>query len=225
MKKTSIIILVMILLGIVGVIVFLIIGKPLMEDPRSQLFGPIYHFLLLIVLGGGVSLIYKEYLRERKIEEERRTRLRDMHSDLLSAYNKTKKVRRLFRARAIFFKDSPKTKYILAKEYDAQFQDLIDAQLIFETYAKRAKSKELWFKDGEKLKEPLDRIEGYLNEIIKEYGIQRKNFEGDPPCKKLSDLDKFKEFIGPTKNAPNFVNDLKNAMLEVFAALEKTMLQ
>ena len=47
-------------------------------------------------------------------------------------------------------------------EYDRQMQELIDAQLIFEVYAKRIKYTKLWFKEAENLEKKLNLIENYL---------------------------------------------------------------
>jgi hypothetical protein len=249
MTRTSVTIWVLLGVALLGVVGFLVYGKSLSVYFETKVFELTYQFLLLIVLGGAVSLLFREHVREREVKDEERmhkqeeadarqvreqeasnakqARLREMYSDLLVAYNKAKKVRRVLRARAIKLEPagtSQRIQVILGSEYDAHMSDLIDAQLTFETYAKLAEDRLLWFEEAGALAGPLRNIEGYLNKIIKEYTTNYKTFEGDPPCKPLSELLDLKEFIGPYRESREFRTQFQDAFRDTLKELGKALL-
>ena len=58
---------------------------------------------------------------------------------------------------------------ISAESYDREMDLLSDAQLTFEIYKTRAEDTALFFRSPTSLSDSLDKVEQYLNNIIKEY--------------------------------------------------------
>ena len=174
-----------------------------------------------MVVGGLVSFLYKELSSERDRTHERRALLRQMHSELLIAYNAAKRVRRTLRARVGCLSDSEPIHQLRvnAVDYQDQMDLLMDAQFTFEVYAKKAKDRELFFARGEALEIECEKIEGYLNHIIDEYEKTLASFAGTPPSKLLIELPRLAEFIGPFRDAKYFKANFKLAFREVLSAL------
>jgi hypothetical protein len=223
------------IVGMVGVVVFLLWGKPMKEILDGDVFRLTYQFFLLAVLGGALSFLFKEISRERQYrqeelikEEEKRThnskRLREIHSELLGAYNKAKKVRRLLRAKALTKTTTSKKIIVVQDEYDRQMQELIDAQLVFEVYAKRIKYNKLWFKEAGNLESKLGLIEKYLNRILQEYQKSFKTFSRDSRTKPLNKLPKLEEFVGPDDKRIDFGDHFQYPIRDVFIALDEAKL-
>lgn len=166
----------------------------------DRIFEITYQFLLVTIIGGAVALLYKQVERRR---EERRV-LREMHAELLSAFNKAKGVRRRLRAGLGTIDSIDPGMMIAAEDYKEQMELLSDAQLTFETYRKRAEGRSLWFWGGKRLAKPLGKVEEYLNSIVKEYERELSKFMGNPPAQRIANLTKLTEFIGPHKDAKAF---------------------
>jgi hypothetical protein len=83
-------------LASVGVLAFLLFGEHIKKLLEGGVYKLTYQFLLL---GGVVSLLYKEFSDERNRDQERRILLRKMHSELLDVFNSAKLVHRTLRAR------------------------------------------------------------------------------------------------------------------------------
>jgi hypothetical protein len=207
------------LIGIAGFIAYPNVAKAIFGEGR--IYELTYQFLLISVIGGSIAWLFKEIDRLRG----QRIVLRDMHAELLQAYNRAKVVRRALRAKlgTVITIDSD-TK-VAATDYEEQMEELSDSQLTFEVYAKRAKEPGLWFRDANALARSLDKIEKYLNEIVKEYQQEYAKFTGDPPARPLGNLPKLMEFIGPYKQAVEFQEKFKYPVREALQALGKVMLQ
>jgi hypothetical protein len=220
MSKTSASVLAAIVLASVAVLAFLICGSQIKANLDDDVFKLTYEFLLIVVIGGAVSLLYKRFSDERDRDRERRALLRQMHSELLHAYNAAKRGRRILRAHVNRGPDSgvASGQAVGVVEYEEQVNSVMDAQLTFEVYAKRAEAK-LWFASGEKLAKNLRSIERYLNAIIDEYEDKRYSFAGTPPSKPLAELPKLAEFIGPYKAAKCFQEQFKYPFREALSAL------
>jgi hypothetical protein len=180
-----------------------------------------YQFLLVTVIGGAIAYLYREIDRRR----EQRRELREMHSELLEAYNSAKTVRRQLRARLGTRHSVKHNPSITASEYEEQMKLLSDAQLTFEVYSKRAKEHRLWFVRGKNLASYLETVENYLNGVVKEYQEQLSQFAGDPPMRELSELKKLSEFIGPHEKAHDFQNCFQNPTDEALEALGEVILR
>jgi hypothetical protein len=223
MSKISALIWLLILLASSLVIVF--ITKPEATKQflgnEGDLFKLTYQFLLITVIGGGVALVFKQLDRWREMRQS----LREMHVELLQAFNQAKTVRRQLRAQlGTVAAVNPDTE-ISAELYDDQMDSLSDAQLIFEIHAKRAKDNSLWFWGNPKLSAPLHKVEAYLNDIIKEYQKERTKFSGSSPRRRIGDLPKLVEFIGPYSQAAAFKDNFKYPMRDALEALGKAVLR
>jgi hypothetical protein len=183
----------------------------------ADLFRLTYQFLLITVIGGGVVHVFNQLDRLRAMRQS----LREMHTDLLKAYNQAKTVRRKLRAQLGPIDRNPR---IWAKLYEDQMDSLSDAQLTFEIHAKRAKE-QLWYRRNSGLAGPLGKIEKYLNDIVKEYEGKHADFSGEPPQCPIGDLLKLKGFIGPYSEAKEFKEEFKCAMKDALAALDKAILR
>ena len=172
-----------------------------------------------------------------------------MYSELLSAYNKAKKVRRRLQARCgtreIFKPDTT----INIRDYDEQMDLLIDAQLIFEVYAKLVENDDdgkgvekdnkteevdktlLWYvsKPGAlKLKKELDKLERYLNDIIREYEKHRNKLDVKTSTYKICAYSRLKDFIGPYRlsdNPEDLDRDFKKKFKDPMEAIRCTLLK
>ena len=216
----------MVAFALVGIGAFLVYGRCIRNALAPEVFNLSYQFLLIVVIGGAVSLFYKEFSSERDRIQERHILLRQMHSELLSSYNAAKRVRRTLRAcvEGSFDGESIEQPRIAAADYQKQMELLMDAQLAFEVYAKRAKDSELFFAQGEELGTECRKIEKYLNDVISEYEKNFTSFMGTPPGKPLKELPKLAEFIGPFQNADDFKTKFKDAFREVLSALTRAHL-
>ena len=219
-------------LGVVGVLIFLAWGKEIKDTVDEKVFSLTYQFFLFALLGGGLSYFFRELSVERQLKQdallkkqEKRSidnkRLREIHSELLGAYNKAKKVRRILRAKAVIQDPKSKESEVLLEQYDQQMEHLMDAQLVFETYAKRIKYNVLWLQAASDLERNLESIESYLNDILKEYQKNRKTFSGEPLVKRLDDLSFLKEFIGQDDDWVLFDSDFKYPIRKVLQALDE----
>ena len=223
--------------GALGSLVFLIFGNCLKPYLDQDVFRSTYRFFLFAVLGGGLTYWLKELSLERQeqlknLSEERQNRqeklvreeerlaaderwLREIHEELHQAYNKAKKVRRVLRARGV-----AKDGTVVLAVYSSLMEELMDAQLVFETYAKRIIFTELWFSDAQDLEKALLKIEGYLNQISKEYQDHYKTMLAKKSTA-LKSLPGLYEFIGPRQNWKKFKTHFKKPIRKVFKLINQ----
>jgi hypothetical protein len=222
MHKISRLIWLLVLLAGGLVIVFIVWPertKQFLPDP--DLFKLTYQFLLITVIGGGVALLFKQLDRLRTMRES----LREMHAELLQAFNQAKTVRRHLRAQLGTVDTVDPDAHVSAELYDNEIQSLSDAQLTFETHAKRAKHTSLWFSRDPGLAEPLGKVEQYLNDIVKEHQKERSHFSGTPPQRRIADLPKLLEFIGPYGQAKAFKTEFQEPIRDALDSLGKAVLR
>lgn len=219
MNKPNVIVFSLAVIGFIGVVIFLIFGKEISPSFEPSVFRLTYQFFLLAVLGGALSFLFKELSREKQLRRFNDERLREIHSDLLTAFNQAKTVRRILRAFVYFADEGGES--VLREDYDGQMRELNTAQLVFETYSKRAKYNELWFEEAKDLPKNLEAIESYLNAILGEYQERRKRFDGDPPSYPLSELPMLKEFVGPDDEWQLFDKMFKTPMRETLQSLDE----
>jgi hypothetical protein len=205
-------------IGLIGVLLFLIFGSSIKKHVEEKVFDSTYQFFLITIVGGGVSLVYEAYRRERESRERQREIQRNLRSNLISSYNSAKQIRRLLRAKAVRIDLDTRREIVLGEEYSKQLDKLIEAQLSFELAVQVVKSEPELFVDSGSgdtapdLAAKLESVEDYLNEIINEYEKSYKTFTGDPAIKDFSELPKLREFIGPFSEA----NELKERVVAPF---------
>lgn len=187
-----------IFLAIVGIIFFILFNKNLQDFLGTEIFKLSYQFLLLVVIGGAVSLIFTEYTKakeqrlkdtekdeERKLKEkekwesknnEERILQHKFYNDFIQAYDSAKKIRRLLRSRARILSQDAGTNseaiVIKTLRYDEQMQVLTNVQLQFEFFCEEVQSNRHLFSGVDELKnlsQDLKKIESYLNKIVGEY--------------------------------------------------------
>lgn len=219
-SRSSLSVTIVLTAALVGVVIFLVYDSEIKKRLEDDVFRITYQFLLIVVLGGAVSLLLKNLSSERDISRERRSALREMHSELLTSFNVVKRVRRTLRARVGYSKEGLDPRSLVAVSvYEEKIEDLMDAQLNFEIYTKRAADSHLWFENGAALATELGDVESYLNEIIEEYENELSNFEANPSGRLLKCLPVLSEFIGPYNQAIGFKSKLtkpfKRALLEL----------
>ena len=143
---------------------------------------------------------------------EMRKSLREIHAELLEAYNQAKTVRRHLRAQLGTVVAVAADAQISAESYDREM-DLLSDELTFEIYKTRAEDTALFFRSPTSLSDSLDKVEQYLNNIIKEYR-STTSFSGEQLRCEISKLPKLVEFIGPYKQAVEYKNDFKEPIQE-----------
>src|SRR4029077_3709866 len=121
-KQTLTVIGTVVALSLLGIIAFLVKPAQIKEHLGEDVFKLTYQFLLLVVIGGALSLIYQEFQHHREEEskafererddvakkkerdaatrEAERSLQRQLLTEVVEAYNAAKKVRRLLRAKA-----------------------------------------------------------------------------------------------------------------------------
>ena len=205
------------LLGVVGAACFLLRRDWLEQALHSEVVGGTYQFFLVVMLGGGVSWFYRELIRVRELKERDEAKARErkereqaefleLYSDLVRAYNESKAVKRLLRAKA--WREGADGDILLTEPYNELLERLNGVQLTFEALKRHVEGRNRLFAkvddlyeteetDGTKdtLYGDLDRIEKYLNGVVKEYETALRPFPEAPAHLALEGLVRVKEFI------------------------------
>lgn len=192
-----------------AILVFYFFERQLLGESRfhMEVVSTIFQFLFLIILGGAVTTIYRARLQLREdAEHERANRVtiteRDrmvlsvMRDNLVSAYNRVKRVRRLLRARLVYPKGADGPRYVPKPEYNEQMEQVIDAELEFESILRQIEGNVPLFGKDSRLDGCLDDIESHLTGTVKEFRRELRNFEGEPPQMNLEKLPKLERFLG-----------------------------
>jgi hypothetical protein len=187
----------------------------------------IVQFLLLIILGGAVTTIYQTRLQRREDAERHRAErvaiterdklvLTVIRDDLVSAYNKVKRVRRLLRARLEHPDGKSGVRFVPKSEYNKQMEQVIDAELEFESILRQIEGNVPLFGNVSRLDNDsgiendsgvdgcLKDIKKHLSATVKEFRRELRNFDGNPPRMNLDKLPRLALFLG-LKNRDNEV--------------------
>jgi len=215
-----IVVVLVVLVAVVGITAFIFYGESIKPKLDDEVFKLTYQFLLIVVLGGAVSLIYNAFTEQRARKQQRLVILREIYAELLAAYNAAKRIRRKFRAHVGYSKSGLTEGATVYKYYYMEQMDiLINAQLVFENHKKRAKDKKLHYEQGKELSDHLDTIERYLNCIIDEYQEQLQSFAGDPPGRALSQLPELKDFLEKSTKSKKFREGFKRPGIKALDSL------
>lgn len=185
-------------------------------------------FLLVAVLGGGVSLVYQAFNRQAeqraeraRLAEERAAVVRETRQrylgELIGLYNSVKRTRRLLRARAQVHIGAG-DHHLRVETYDEYLQLLVDAQLSLEMVVRNVRAEGPLFDAESNLLPSLKEAEVYIRDLITEYetvmpGVAQTATDIAPPPQ-LSD------FIGPYEDSAfrvRFIRPVQAAM----AAIER----
>ena len=239
MRNIRIAISLIIALAIVGVIGFIYAHGALEASLGTEVFKLTYEFLLIIVVGGAISLLYSQFTKRQEKEDKTREQDRAKRAEekalqgkfrvgFLQSYNAAKSVRRLLRATARTLTDvkGTPTEVIKLSPYDRQMQKLVKVQLQFETLKEEAESEKELFSgvlELQNLDETLGTIESYLRDIVTEYEESYKLFhEGDPQA--ISQFPKLAEFIGPYEHATDFKTNFRQPAKRIVAGILKLLM-
>lgn len=193
-----------------------------------------YPFLLLVVLGGAISLVYKEFSSERNavraIQERlrneaqrRRERWMALSRDLIETYSNSKRIRRLLRARALKKRGGGSPEGVAAEMmldvavYDKLIQELNDVQLSFETQARLAEADTSLETVAPGTRKHLRSIEKYLNRIIQENEDNLPTFTADSVS--LKSLPALKKYVGSYRDLHEFKAEFKEPLLAILTSL------
>jgi len=180
----------------------------------SDVFKLTYEFLVISVVGGWLSAIYKGIHHDRDQRAAERTLQRQLLADIVKAYNAAKKARRLLRAKAIKLEPTP---HVDRDPYDEQTQDLMGAQLDFESFVARVGESQKLFLGVEP---DLSRIEKYLHDILDEYSTNLPKFSGSPPTLPLTSKSPLEEFTKKYIPDSAFDTELKRPFARITTALQ-----
>lgn len=225
-------------LALVGVTTFILYHSALEIRLGIEVFKLTYQFLLLIVIGGAISLLYSQFTkrqeeankikeREREKRDEKKTLQRKFRTEFIQSYNAAKSIRRLLRARARTVTDinGLKVEVIKLSPYDRQMQKLVHVQLQFETLKEEAESQKDLFSgvpELQALDQTLETIESYLNLIVGEYEGSYKLFhKGD--LQPISEFKNLAEFIGPYASAKDFKTKFKEPAKQIVGGILKLL--
>lgn len=243
-SRISIIAAIVFSLSLISIGVFIAYQKWLSENLNTEIFKLSYQFLLIVVIGGAVSLIFTEFsktreqIRKDKEKQESSDNLirdlqRKFYNDFIQAYNSAKKIRRLLRARARIKSDN-KLIEIRRLTYDEQMQSLIDVQLKFEFFCEEVKGNPSLFPivfeetETETLFTKLEKIEKYLNVIVDEYENCYSSFPeillvDESMSIPIIKLKRLAEYIGKYRYAKEFKSNFKKPADEIMEGLQKLL--
>ncbi|WP_431946924.1 hypothetical protein [Micromonospora marina] len=183
-------------------------------------------FLLVVVLGGGVSLLYQAFNRQAeqraerlKLAEDRATAIREIRqrylAELVVLYNAVKRARRLLRARAQIHATAGDGK-LRVVTYDEQLQLLLDAQLSLELMIRNVNAEGDVFHGAPELVPSLKSTEDYLRELVTEYETVMPRIPSGTT--EIPTPPKLADFIGPYEQSefrPDFIRPVQAAMAAV----------
>jgi hypothetical protein len=229
--RPSIVVKVAIALAVVAVAALMFYHKEVATSLGDDIFGLTYQFLLLVVIGGAVTLLFSQYSREQTREQERRAEeraiQREFHADLIQTYNAAKRIKRLLQARARSISRNEEGEEVTVIEkapYDEQMQALIAIQLQFESLADEAKSNPDLFSGIEELKDLpsyLKNMGEYLHCIVNEYEDSYRLFSSDSLLA-IEKLPELREFIS-TPHHKERITKFRDPAYKAIAGLQKLL--
>jgi hypothetical protein len=190
-------------------------------------------FILIAVLGGGVSLVYQAFNRDADLkaqrarqDEERAMALRESRQrhlrDLAEQYNVVKRARRMLRAQALAYQPGKAERRLRVAKYDEFLQVVLDAQLSLETMSHVIGADAELFPTQSDLIASLGVAETYLRSLITEY----ENFlpSADPGGDASVDLVRLPvlaDFIGPYSESVDFRERFVHPIQRVLGAMQR----
>ncbi len=185
--------------------------------------GTVLGLVIGALLATLVAIIRAQWNSYIKQEDKRRTRQYNVYSDLVSAYNDTKRFRRLLRAKGILrtkHEIDAETKEVLRSDYDEQMASLNDTQLQLEFYCRYLKSNQAQFNDFPDVDRLLRPAKDYLGKLVKEYEDSRSLFSGEPLRCELRQLPELEDCLRPYKESKNYAENFKEPFKELLTEIE-----
>jgi len=187
-------------------------------------------FILVAVLGGGVSLLYQAFNREAerravraheaelRADSARAVRQRYLR-DLIASYNIVKRARRLLRATALTHAATFADRRVRIARYDELMQVVLDAQLTLETMTRTMRAEGSLFAPEQNLITSLCEAEAYLRSLITEYEIVMP--QADQADVGTAMLPEMVDFIGPYDQSDRFRREFVHPIQTALATLEQ----
>ena len=194
------------MVAVLFVLMFLFRGERVAARIGPEVFTQTYQFLLMIVIGSGVSVLFQSVSYAREARERRRTLQREIHQCLVTGYNDAKRARRLLLARARHV-NGGEAMSIHANEYDHQMEALSSAQLAIELTTRRVALNRNLFPDDE-LRQCLHAVGDYLNGIIDEWEYTKPSL-AEPLVLSLAQLSELDAFLKPPSASARFRDGFK----------------
>lgn len=196
----------------------------------AEAYKTLLQFLLVVVLGGGVSLLYQAFNREAerraerlRQEEERADALRETRQrylrDLIAQYNIVKRARRLLRATALTREQNLLDRRVRVPRYDELLQVVLDAQLTLETMSRTMGAEGSLFAAEQDLTASVRKAESYLRSLIVEYEeimpqVDRQEIS-------LRVMPELADFVGPYNASDRFRHEFVHPVQAALADLER----
>jgi hypothetical protein len=190
------------------------------HEAAARLVGPeaykvLLQFVLVAVLGGGVSLIYQAFNRDADLRaqrarqhEERRLVLRETRQrylrDLAEQYNVVKRARRMLRAQALVYQVGEVQPQVRVAKYDEFLQVVLDAQLSLETMTHAVRADDELFPTWNDIISSLHIADVYLRSLITEYENFLPRVDPSEVLVDLARLQVLADFIGPYRESVDF---------------------
>lgn len=228
------------LAGILFLAILILLHDRFVQEFGGDFFKLTYQFVLIIVLGGVVSLVYREFsreqdnrykerIREQEKRQEKKKLLLAFHDNLVEVYNDTKRIRRLTRARVRCKpKGEPKSQEVedlridLAR-YDEYMQSLVNGQLKFEYFKRQVESNEKLFGSSPTLLTNLKSMEGYLGDIIDEYERSYGILSTGNSDESIARFPELNKFIDEDKNDEHFKYKFGKPFKAVLNAIDEAI--
>lgn len=192
----------------------------LRHDAATQALGLeaykiILQFLLVVVLGGGVTLVFQAFNREAELkaqrtrqEEERALILREARQrylrELVEQYNVVKRARRMLRAQALVNQPGQARHRVRMVKYDELLQAILDAQLSLETMRHVVRADDELFPVHGELSAYLKTAGSCLRSLITEYEAFLPGVQAGVTEVELAKLPKLADLIGPYEDSREF---------------------
>ncbi|WP_439381516.1 hypothetical protein [Amycolatopsis lexingtonensis] len=192
----------------------------LRHDAATQALGLeaykiVLQFLLVAVLGGGVTLVFHAFNREAELkaqrsrqEEERALVLREARQrhlrELVEQYNVVKRARRMLRAQALVSRPGQAGHRVRVAKYDELLQVILDAQLSMETMRHVVRADDKLFPAHRELAGYLNTAADCLRSLLTEYEDFLPGVHADEAEVDLAKLPKLADLVGPYEESEEF---------------------
>lgn len=207
------------LLAASGVCSFIVLGKSISEHIGAGVFNATYEFLLVAVLGSGVSVLFQAGSHVRAARERREKLQREIHLALVTGYNDAKRARRLLRARARTRRGE--TYIIDPSEYERQLEALSSAQLSIELATRRIELNRSAFPESGELLRALHAVCEYLNSVVDEWEDIRSQSCDSHATLHMAQLPRLEAFLLHYQQSPEFRDGFKIPFDTVLILLER----
>ena len=214
------------MIGLIALVVllFLLVREPRPQNIRVEMVKACIQIISVTIIGGLITLAVNRISHRRTVAYNEESRRKDdlqhqyesMASILdrsVSAYNSVKKTRRLLDART----RHKTTRTITLEEYDKYMEQLSVQQLNFESLKRMIlvlvplSSYKESRESLSKLSAYAERVEQYLNNIVREYRENRYKYTPSDMIP-LRDLAELRTFI---ENTSDFKKNISNGLTEL----------